>query len=68
MTTEERQAHEHEAARLKLLPPNEQLAIVALHQSVADDAEVSKANRDEARRRVKALKRLLNLDFGKKKK
>lgn len=62
MEAEEKRAHEEEAARLKLLPRVEQHAIVALHESVAADSGVSKVNRDEARRRVKALKRLLNLD------
>jgi len=68
MTDDEQQAHEDEAAGLKKLPKSEQRSIVELHQSVANDPEVSKENRDEARQRAKALKRLLKLDSGKKKK
>ena len=57
-----------EAERLKLLPRSEQRSIIALHQGVADNREVSAENRAEARRRVKALNRLLKLDSGRPKK
>ena len=57
-----------EAERLKLLPRREQRSIIALHQGVADNREVSAENRAEARRRVKALNRLLKLDSGRPKK
>ena len=50
-----------EAERLRLLPREDQRAIVALHRSVANDPKVTKANRDEARRRADALEKLLRL-------
>jgi hypothetical protein len=50
-----------EAERLRLLPRDEQRAIIALHRSVANDREVSPANRQEARARVKALEKYLRL-------
>ena len=57
-----------EAGRLKLLPRSEQRAIIALHMSVADDRDICAENRAAARRRVKVLNRLLNLESGKPKK
>ena len=55
-----------EAERLKLLPHDQQRAIVELIGSPARDPKVSKANRDEARRRARALAKLLNLTPRKK--
>ena len=50
-----------EAERLALLAVADQEAILALHRSVAEDAKVSKANRQEARERLEALERFLKL-------
>jgi hypothetical protein len=67
MTEPERELEHHkEAERLALLPVAEQEAILALHRSVAEDPAVSKANRKEARERLEALERLLNLKLKKK--
>jgi len=66
MTPEQEQQSREEAERLAQLPRDEQRAIIALHRSVADDAKVSKANRQEARERADALERLLRLQSRKR--
>lgn len=55
-----------EAERLKQLPRAEQRAIVELIGSPALDPKVSEENRKEARRRARALTRLLKLNPKKK--
>jgi hypothetical protein len=54
------QEHREEAKRLAQLRAD-QREIVALHRSVANDKGVSRANRNEARRRADALEKLLRL-------
>lgn len=55
-----------EAERLALLPKKLQREAVAMIGSPAADPKVPAADRTEARRRVRALKRLLKLDPPKK--
>lgn len=50
-----------EAERLKLIPRGEQIAIVALHRSVANNPKAPAAERKEARRKAAALEQLLGL-------
>jgi hypothetical protein len=61
MEADRESEYKAEAERLKLLPRAEQRAIVELIGAPARDPKVSKANRDEARRRARALARLLKL-------
>lgn len=61
MDAEREQEYRDEAERLKQLPRAEQRAIVELIGSPARDPKVSEANRLEARRRSRALARLLKL-------
>ncbi|HLN30745.1 MAG TPA: hypothetical protein VK395_23600 [Gemmataceae bacterium] len=65
MSDKREQEHREEAERLALLPKADQREIIALHRSVAEDAKVSKANRQKARERAEALERLLRLKPGK---
>jgi hypothetical protein len=59
--------HWAEAERLSLLPRKDQLDILALHRSVADDSKVPKRERAFARERLEALERhLRNLNRKKK--
>lgn len=66
MAIEDEAAYRDEAERLKQLSLAEQRAIVELIGSPANDPKVSKENRKEARRRARALDRLLNLTLKKK--
>lgn len=50
-----------EAEKLKKIPRSEQLAVLALHKSVADNPKVPVAERKAARQKVIALERILNL-------
>ena len=54
-----------EAERLAKLPVADQRTIIALHWSVARDAEVSESNRKEARQRAKTLEKLLGVKAAK---
>ena len=68
MDKEKEQEYREEAERLKQLPRAEQRAIVELIGSPARDPKVSEANRAEARRRSRALARLLKIAPRKKRK
>jgi hypothetical protein len=57
-----------EAGRLKPLPRDTQRQIVELIGSPADDPKVSKGHRVEARRRARALAKLLDLTPRRKRK
>jgi hypothetical protein len=57
-----------ESERLKQLPQAEQMAIVALIDSPADDMKLPEAERTEARRRSRALAQLLKLPPSRKRK
>ena len=59
MTPEQEQETCAEAERLADLPIAEQRKIIALHQSIANDAKVPKRDRDLARERAEALDRHL---------
>ncbi len=60
--------YRQEAERLAELPVADQRAILALHQAIAADKRVSKANREEARQRADSLEKLLGLKPKTKKK
>jgi hypothetical protein len=68
MDAEKEREYREEAERLRQLPRAEQRAVVELIGSPARDPKVSKANREEARRRARALARLLKLTPRKKRK
>ncbi len=68
MDTDKEQEYRDEAERLKQLPRAEQRQIVELIGSPARDPKVSQANRLEARRRSRALARLLKIAPRKKRK
>ena len=68
MDADKEQEYRDEAERLKLLSRDEQRQIVELIGSPARDPKVSEANRLEARRRSRALARLLKLPPRKKRK
>jgi hypothetical protein len=57
-----------EAARLRLLPVADQIAIVELIGSPASNPKVPKADRQEAARRARVLARLLKLPTPKRRK
>ncbi len=50
-----------DAERLKLVSHEDQLAIIALHRSVAANAKAPKAERQESGRKADALEKLLGL-------
>jgi hypothetical protein len=50
-----------EASRLKLTDRATQRLIVAIHREIARNPKVPKADRDHARRKARALERLLRL-------
>ena len=68
MDKEKEQEYRDEAERLKQLPRAEKRQIVELIGSPARDPKVSEANRLEARRRSRALARLLKIAPRKKRK
>ena len=59
MNSEKEQEYRDEARRLRLLPRQQQREIVKLIGSPARDPKVSTESRSEARRRARALSRLL---------
>jgi hypothetical protein len=50
-----------EAERLKLVSRQDQLAILDLHRSVANNRKLSAEERSEARRKLQSLTRLLGI-------
>ena len=67
MNTDREREYREEAERLKLLPREDQRAVVEMIGLPANDPKVPKVDRLEARQRVRALKKLLKLKPGKRK-
>jgi len=59
VTKDLEQEYRQEAERLAFLPRADQLAIIALHASVAQNSKVPKKDREASRHRAKALTRHL---------
>ena len=68
MTPEQEQAYREEAARLALLPREDQRQLIAQHWAIAKDTDVPREDRTEAKERAEALENHLRRLARKRKK
>ena len=67
MTPSQEQAYREEAERLALLPREDQRQLIAQHWAIAEDTDVPREDRTEAKERAEALEKNLRRLARKKK-